>query len=151
MQYEMIAQGKNKQIFATENRDEYLTHFGDEATAFNGLKRRVIPGKGKLHNSICACLFEYLEKNGIRTHFIRVVNERDMLVRRENMLPVTVVIRNTAAGDFCNRLGIAKGTAFAHPVAEYHLKSDELGHPLINISQITALNLMKEETLLAMQ
>ena len=143
----IVFRGKNKQICQTDDPDVYLTVFTDEATAYDGLKRRIIPGKGALHCSICTRLFELLEENGVHTHFIGTDGECGMLIRKVEMLPVTVVVRNIAAGAICERLGVARGKQFRVPITEFHMKSDLLGHPMVNESQLEALEILDEDTL----
>ena len=147
----IVFRGKNKQICQTDDPGIYLSLFTDEATAYDGLKRRIIPGKGALHCSICARFFELLGRSGVRTHYIGTDGECGMLIRKVEMLPVTVVVRNIAAGAICEKLGVARGTQFSTPVTELHLKSDKLNHPMVNESQLEALGILDGDTLEAMR
>lgn len=138
---EMIYEGKAKQVFRTDNPDLYVVYFKDDATAFNGQKRGTIADKGVLNNKISAFFFQLLARQGVPSHFVELIGEREMLVKKLQIIPVEVVVRNIAAGSLAKRLGLAEGTALPVTVLEYYYKSDELGDPLINDYHIAALNL----------
>lgn len=141
----MLYEGKAKQIFETENKDEYLVHYKDDATAFNGEKKGTIQDKGVLNNKITSFFFELLAKEGIPTHFIKRINDRDQLVKALKIIPLEVVTRNIMAGSLAKRVGKPEGTPCAVPVVELYLKDDELGDPLINHFHIQALGLATPE------
>ncbi len=151
----MLYEGKAKQVFLTENPQEYNVHYKDDATAFNGEKKAQIAGKGKLNNAISNHIFTMLEEKGIKTHFIRQINETDVLVKKVTILPLEVIIRNISAGSFCKRLGVEEGIVLAEPIFELCYKRDDLGDPIINDDHAVALNLatraeiahMRQETL----
>lgn len=151
----MLYEGKAKQVFLTEDENEYLIHYKDDATAFNGLKKETIDEKGILNNAISAHVFELLEKEGIKTHYLKKINDRDMLVKKVEILQLEVIIRNVAAGSICKRLGLEEGREFSAPIFELCWKNDEYGDPLINDDHAISLGLatkeeiehLKEETL----
>jgi len=151
----MLYEGKAKQVFLTDNQGEYIVHFKDDATAFNGIKKEKIAGKGELNNSISSLIFEMLEKEGIKTHFIKKVNSNDMLVKKVSILPLEIIIRNVSAGSLAKRLGIEEGIEFEEPVFELCYKRDDLGDPIINDDHAVILGLasrveieqIKKETL----
>lgn len=144
---EMLYEGKAKQVFLTEKEDQYLIHYKDDATAFNGEKKEVIMGKGELNLAISTIIFEMLEKNGITTHYIKTLNNRDMLVKKVKILPLEVIIRNISAGSICKRLDLQEGLAFREPIFEISYKNDDLGDPLINDDHAVALGLIEREEL----
>ena len=131
----LLYEGKAKQVYATDNKDEYIVHYKDDATAFNGEKHDTILGKGVLNNKISSFFFELLKKEGIPTHFIRREDDRNQLVL------------NIAAGSMAKRFGIEEGTPLKHPILEFCYKNDELGDPFANESQITALGWATQEQL----
>jgi len=141
----MLYEGKAKQVFETENGDEYLVHYKDDATAFNGAKKGTISGKGVLNNKMSAFFFEMLEKEGVPTHFVKLVNDRDMLVKALRIIPLEVIVRNIAAGSLAKRLGLEEGTPMALPVIETSYKNDELGDPMVNHYHIAAMELATAE------
>lgn len=120
--------------------DAFIVEFKDDATAFDGKKRGQIAGKGLCNNRISAALFELLEHEGVPTHFVRTLGDREMLVRRLDIIPVEVVVRNVAAGSLAKRLGLDEGTPMARPVLELYYKSDALGDPMINRYHVRAMN-----------
>ncbi|MQL53466.1 phosphoribosylaminoimidazolesuccinocarboxamide synthase [Desulfofundulus thermobenzoicus] len=148
---ELLYEGKAKKIYRTDDPDVYLVEYKDDATAFNGLKKGTISGKGELNNRISAHFFHLLEEKGIATHFLEQVSEREMLVRTLEIIPIEVVVRNIAAGSLAKRLGLEEGTALPRPVVEYYYKSDELGDPMINDDHIAALNLATPDELAALK
>ncbi|MBP2027106.1 phosphoribosylaminoimidazole-succinocarboxamide synthase [Acetoanaerobium pronyense] len=151
----MLYEGKAKQVFLTDKEGEYIVHFKDDATAFNGVKKEKITGKGELNNAISSLIFEMLEKEGIKTHFIKKINSNDMLVKKVNILPLEVIIRNLSAGSLSKRLGLEEGIEFEEPVFELCYKRDDLADPIINDDHAVILGLasrveieqIKKETL----
>jgi len=138
----LLYEGKAKRVYeVVERPDAYLVEYKDDATAFNGEKRGQITNKGSLNNRISAALFAVLQQQGIVTHFITTLSEREMLVRRVNIIPIEVVTRNVAAGSLAKRLGLAEGTELTRTVVEFYYKDDALGDPLINRSHALALAL----------
>lgn len=138
---EMLYEGKAKQVFRTDHPDLYVVYFKDDATAFNGQKKGTITDKGVLNNKISAFFFQLLDRQGVPSHFVEQLGDREMLVKKLQIIPVEVVVRNIAAGSLAKRLGLGEGTALPVTVLEYYYKSDELGDPLINDYHIAALNL----------
>ncbi|MCM0758416.1 phosphoribosylaminoimidazolesuccinocarboxamide synthase [Sporomusa paucivorans] len=138
-------EGKAKQVFATENPDELLVYFKDDATAFNGEKRGTIGNKGVLNNKISTFFFNLLSEKGIPHHFIKMLSEREMLVKKLDILPVEVVVRNIAAGSLAKRIGWEEGRKLPSTVIELYYKDDNLGDPLINNYHIKALGLASPE------
>jgi phosphoribosylaminoimidazole-succinocarboxamide synthase len=134
-------EGKAKQVFSTENPDELLVYFKDDATAFNGEKRGTIGNKGVLNNKISTFFFNLLGEKGIPHHFIKMLSEREMLVKKLDILPVEVVVRNIAAGSLAKRIGWEEGRKLPSTVIELYYKDDKLGDPLINNYHIKALGL----------
>lgn len=137
----LIYEGKGKRLYATENPDEAVVFYRDETFAFHGLKRGRIIGKGEINNLICEYIFTMLAEHGVPNHFIRRVDSRCSLVKRVEILPVTIKVRNIAAGRLAERLGITEGTHLRNPVVELCLKNEELDYPFLNMTHITALNL----------
>ncbi len=132
-----IREGKAKILFATDQpSDLIIQYFKDDATAFNALKKGQIKDKGILNNTVSGWVFRYLEKKGIPTHFVDQLSDREMLVRKVEIIPVEIVVRNRAAGSICKRLGVEKGMTFSSPLLEYFYKSDALGDPLIGETHI---------------
>lgn len=142
---EELYEGKAKKVYRTSARDLYIIEFKDDATAFDGKKKAVIPRKGILNNAISSHFFRYLEEKGVPTHFVAQLNEREMLVKALEIIPVEVVVRNLAAGSIARRLGIEEGIKFEQPVLEFYYKSDALGDPMINEYHVRALKLAKAE------
>lgn len=143
----MLYEGKAKQVFETENKDEYLVHYKDDATAFNGEKKGTIHDKGVLNNKISAFFFELLSKEGVPNHFIKRLNDRDQLVKKLQILPLEVIVRNIVAGSLSKRLGIEEGTPCKQPILEFCYKNDDLGDPFVNEDQILALDWATKEQL----
>lgn len=144
-------EGKAKQVFATENPDELLVYFKDDATAFNGEKRGTIQSKGVLNNKISIFFFNLLGEKGIPHHFIKMLSEREMLVKKLDILPVEVVVRNIAAGSLAKRIGWEEGRKLPSTVVELYYKNDELGDPLINDYHIKAMGLATAEQVETME
>ena len=129
---EMMYEGKAKQVFRTSDDDKVIVHYKDDATAFNGEKKGQIDSKGELNNAITSMLFELLAKKGVKTHFIKKLNERDQLCKKVKIIPIEVIVRNVAAGSMAKRLGLEEGTPLKTTVFELSYKNDDLGDPLIN-------------------
>ena len=129
---EMLYEGKAKQIYRTNKEDEVIVYYKDDATAFNGEKKGQIHDKGVMNNNITSILFEQLEAQGIKTHFIKKLNDREQLCKKVEIIPLEVIVRNVAAGSMAKRLGLEEGTALKTTVFEFSYKDDELGDPLIN-------------------
>lgn len=142
---QMIYEGKAKKVYQTDNPDLLIIEYKDDATAFDGKKRGLIPNKGILNNKISSIFFELLEKNGIRTHFVRMLSEREMLVKSVKIIPVEVIVRNIVAGSLSKRLGLSEGTPLSTTVLEFCYKSDELGDPMINHYHVLAMNLASRQ------
>ena len=138
---EMLYEGKAKQVFATENPDIVMVHYKDDATAFNGLKKGTITGKGVINNRVTNFMMKKLEAAGIPTHFVEELNDRDTLVKKVSIVPLEVIIRNISAGSFAKRFGVDEGIVFENPTIEYSYKNDDLGDPMINTAQALALKL----------
>ena len=140
-----LYEGKAKKVFLTETPDILIVSYKDSATAFNGEKKGSIKGKGEINNRMTNYLFRLLEKEGIPTHYIKELSGRETAVKRVEIVPLEVIIRNVAAGSFSTRLGIAEGTVLKEPTIEFSYKNDALGDPLINSSFARALGLASEE------
>ncbi|MGM0446571.1 MAG: phosphoribosylaminoimidazolesuccinocarboxamide synthase [Bacillota bacterium] len=141
---EMIYEGKAKKIYSTEEDDKVVIHYKDDATAFDGKKKGQIKSKGKFNLEISNIFFMLLEDNDIKTHLIRQINDTDILVKKVDIIPIEVVLRNIAAGSLAKRLGLEEGTKLNRPILEYYYKDDELGDPLINRYHIIERNLATE-------
>ena len=142
---EMLYEGKAKQVFATENPDIVMVHYKDDATAFNGLKKGTITGKGVINNRVTNFMMKKLEAAGIPTHFVEELNDRDTLVKKVSIVPLEVIIRNISAGSFAKRFGVEEGIVFENPTIEYSYKNDDLGDPMINTAQALAFKLATPE------
>lgn len=143
----MLYEGKAKQVFETEDKDVYLVHYKDDATAFNGEKKGTIHDKGVLNNKIASFFFGLLMEKGVPNHFIKRVNDRDQLVKRLEILPLEVIVRNIVAGSLAKRLGIEEGTPCKQPIMELCYKNDDLGDPFVNEDQVLALGWATREQL----
>ncbi|MCI9292820.1 MAG: phosphoribosylaminoimidazolesuccinocarboxamide synthase [Erysipelotrichaceae bacterium] len=141
----MIYEGKAKKVFATDQDDIVLVSYKDDATAFNGEKKGTILGKGVVNNRMSNFLMQKLEEQGVPTHYVEECNERDTLVKKVEIVPLEVIIRNKACGSFSKRYGVAEGTELSIPTIEFSYKNDDLGDPLINDSHALALNLATQE------
>ena len=130
---EKLYEGKAKILYKTSDPDLLIQYFKDDASAFDGKKKGTIVDKGVMNNHMSSRIFEYLEENGVKTHFVKNLNDREMLVKNLDIIPVEVVLRNVAAGSLCKRLGIEEGRVFEEqPILEFFYKSDPLGDPMIN-------------------
>jgi phosphoribosylaminoimidazole-succinocarboxamide synthase len=144
-QLEMMYEGKAKQVFATDDPTLAVIHYKDDATAFNGLKKGTIVGKGVVNNLVSNHLFKMLEANGVKTHLVEQLNERDSVVRRVSIVPIEVIVRNIAAGSLSKRLGLPEGTKLKTTVLEYCYKNDDLGDPMVNNYHILAAGFATQE------
>lgn len=147
----LLYEGKAKTVFETDNPNELLVYFKDDATAFNGEKHGTIEGKGVINNKLSEFFFKQLKDRGIKNHFVEKVSEREMLVKKLDMIKLEVVVRNFVAGSLVKRLGLEEGTPLTVPVVEYYYKSDELGDPMLNRWHIMALDLAKIDELNQME
>jgi phosphoribosylaminoimidazole-succinocarboxamide synthase len=144
---EMLYEGKAKKVFKTDDPKLYIVDYKDDATAFNGEKKGTIAEKGVVNNTMSAIIFEMLEQKGVPTHMVKLLSDRETLVKAVKILPLEVIIRNVAAGSFSKRYGVEEGTPLAKAALEFSYKKDELGDPLINDDHILALELATEEQL----
>ncbi|ADH60383.1 phosphoribosylaminoimidazole-succinocarboxamide synthase [Thermoanaerobacter mathranii subsp. mathranii str. A3] len=142
---ELLYEGKAKKVYKTEEENFYIIEYKDDATAFNGLKKGTIAEKGVVNNKVSAILFTLLEKNNIPTHYVKRLSDREMLVKKVEIFPLEVIVRNYAAGSICKRLGLEEGLKFKTPVLEFSYKNDELKDPMINEYHIQALELATKE------
>jgi len=142
---EMMYEGKAKQVYATDDPALAVIHYKDDATAFNGLKKGTVVGKGVVNNLVSNHFFKLLAGHGIESHFVEQLNERDSLVRRVEIVPVEVIVRNIAAGSLSKRIGYPEGTKLRCTVLEYCYKDDDLGDPMINETHIAAMGLATAE------
>lgn len=138
---EQIYEGKAKKVFATDDPEIVIVDYKDDATAFNGEKRGTIVGKGVINNQMTNHLMRKLEENGIPTHFVEELSERETAVKKVSIVPLEVIVRNLSAGSFSKRYGVEEGIVFEQPTIEFSYKSDELGDPLINDYHAVALKL----------
>lgn len=145
MEKKPLYEGKAKKVYATDKPDEYLVYYKDDATAFNGIKKGTILNKGVLNNKISAFFFNLLGQHGIPHHFIRQISDREMIVKKLEILPIEVVVRNIAAGSLAKRIGWEEGRKMPTTVLELYYKNDDLGDPLINEYHIKALGLASPE------
>ena len=129
---EKLHEGKAKILYATDAPDKVIQYFKDDASAFDGKKKGTIVDKGVMNNHISSRIFQFLENEGVKTHFVETLNDREMLVKKLDIIPVEVVLRNIAAGSLCKRLGIDEGMVLDKPILEFFYKSDPLGDPMIN-------------------
>ncbi len=144
---EQLYEGKAKKVFKTDDPDVYIVAYKDDATAFNGLKKGTITGKGSINNRVTNHLMRMLEEKGIPTHFVRELSDRETAVRRVTIVPIEVIVRNIAAGSLSKRLGIEEGTKLKTTVLEYSYKNDELGDPMINTYHAFAMGLATADEL----
>ena len=144
---QQLYEGKAKKVFATENPDLLIVSYKDDATAFNGEKKGTIIGKGVVNNRVTNHLMKYLEANGIPTHFVEELNDRETVVKKVSIVPLEVIVRNIAAGSLAKRLGLEEGTPLKRTVLEYCYKDDALGDPMVNEYHILAMEYATEEEL----
>ena len=136
---EQLYEGKAKKVFATDDPTLVLVDYKDDATAFNGLKKGTIEGKGVINNRVTNHLMRLLEKNGVPTHLVKELSPRETLVKKVQIVPLEVIVRNVAAGSLSKRLGLPEGTPMAKTVLEFCYKDDELGDPMVNQYHIAAM------------
>ncbi len=142
---DMLYEGKAKKVFRTDDDNLYIVQYKDDATAFNGLKKGTIVGKGIVNNRMSNHMFRLLEKDGVPTHYVEELSERETLVKKVEIVPIEVIVRNIAAGSLSKRLGLPEGTKLNTTVLEYCYKDDELGDPMINDYHIAAMGLATKE------
>ncbi len=142
---ELMYEGKAKKVYATDDPAYCIVSYKDDATAFNGEKKGTIVGKGVVNNRMSNFMFKLLEKNGVPTDFVEELNDRDTVLKKVEIVPLEVIIRNKAAGSFSKRFGVAEGTPLKQPTLEFCLKDDALGDPMINNSQIFGIGAATEE------
>ncbi len=136
-----LYEGKAKKVYATNDDSLVIVSYKDDATALDGLKKGTIAGKGAINNRMSNYLMKLLEKNGVKTHFVEELNDRETVVKKVSIVPLEVIIRNISAGSFAKRYGVAEGIVFAEPTIEFSYKNDELHDPLINSYHALALGL----------
>ena len=144
---EALYEGKAKIIYATEKPNEYLVYYKDDATAGNGAKRGTITDKGIMNNKMTAFFFDLLAKEGIAHHYVSMPSDREMIVKKLNMIPLEVIVRNVAAGSLAKRLGLEEGVPMPMPIIEYCYKNDDLGDPMLNRYHIRAINIATDAEL----
>lgn len=142
---ELLYEGKAKRVFTTDDPNVLMVDYKDDATAFNGLKKGSISGKGAINNRVTNFMMMLLEKEGVPTHFVEELSERQTLVKKVSIVPLEVIIRNISAGSFAKRYGVEEGIVFSEPTIEFSYKNDDLGDPLINSYHALALNLATKE------
>lgn len=142
---EKLYEGKAKEVYTTDKANEYIIRYKDDATAGNGEKKATISGKGELNLAITSAIFKMIEENGIKTHYIETLNNRDMRVKKVTILPLEVIVRNISAGSFAKRYGVEEGIVFEHPTFELSYKNDDLGDPLMTEDHAIALGLVTKE------
>lgn len=142
---EQVYEGKAKKVYATDDPDIVIVSYKDDATAFNGLKKGTIVGKGVVNNKVSNHFFKLLESMGIPTHYVQQLSDRETAVKKVDIVPVEVIVRNKAAGSFSKRMGVEEGTELKCAILEYSYKNDELGDPLINSYYVRALGLATDE------
>ncbi|UYO64225.1 phosphoribosylaminoimidazolesuccinocarboxamide synthase [Acetobacterium wieringae] len=142
---EQLYEGKAKKVFKTDNPNEFIIEYKDDATAFNGEVKGSIGGKGVINNKMTGVIFTMLEEKGIPTHFVKVLSENEQLVKAVTIFPLEVIIRNTAAGSICKRLGLEEGLKLKSPIFEFCYKNDDFGDPVINDYHAIAMKLATAE------
>ena len=142
---EQLYEGKAKKVFATDDANLVIVDYKDDATAFNGEKKGTITGKGVINNVMSNHMFQLLEQQGVPTHFVEQLSERETLVKKVSIVPLEVIIRNIAAGSFAKRFGVEEGIVFDEPTIEFSYKNDELGDPLMNAYHAIALKAATRE------
>ena len=142
---EQLYEGKAKKVFATADKNLVIVSYKDDATAFNGLKKGTIEGKGVINNKMSNFLMQILEKEGVKTHFVEELSDRETVVKKVSILPLEVIIRNISAGSFAKHYGVKEGVVFAEPTIEFSYKNDDLGDPLLNEYHALALGLATKD------
>ena len=145
MSNKLIYSGKAKDILATDDEDVIVAHYKDQATAFNGVKKEQIVGKGVLNNQISTFIFEKLNAAGVATHFIEKISDTDQLNKKVKIIPLEVVLRNYTAGSFSKRFGVEEGIALETPIVEFYYKNDDLDDPFINDEHVKFLKIANDE------
>src|SRR5881394_3263612 len=148
---ELLYEGKAKKIYSTDDENIVLVEYKNSATAFNGVKKAEIEGKGRLNNQITSLIFVKLKEQGIDSHFIEQISETEQLVKKVKIIPLETVVRNVAAGSFSKRLGIEEGRPLTKPIVEFYYKDDELGDPLVTTDHILELGLASLEEIAVLQ
>tara|TARA_B100001989_G_scaffold51971_1_gene33828 strand:- start:1633 stop:2361 length:729 start_codon:yes stop_codon:yes gene_type:complete len=146
-EFELVYEGKAKKVFSHNDEDKVIIEFKDDATAFNALKKAKFEGKGKLNCLISARIFELLIKNNIPTHFLELKNDNSMIAKRIKVIPLEIVLRNTAYGSLCKQTTIKSGTVLEKPLIDIYLKNDELNDPLITKDRIELMNILSSKDL----
>ena len=144
---EQLYEGKAKKVFATDDANLVIVDYKDDATAFNGEKKGTITGKGVINNVMSNHMFQLLEQQGVPTHFVEQLSERETLVKKVSIVPLEVIIRNISAGSFAKRFGVEEGIELKEPVLEYFLKNDDLHDPFVNDDDLVALGVCTREDL----
>ena len=144
---EQLYEGKAKKVFATNDPDLVIVDYKDDATAFNGEKKGTISGKGVINNKMTNYMFKMLEKEGVPTHLVEEISDRETIVKKVSIVPLEVIIRNVAAGSFSKRMGVEEGKQLLCPILEYSYKNDDLGDPFINDYYALALGIATKEEL----
>lgn len=144
---EQLYEGKAKKVYATTDANCCIVSYKDDATAFNGLKKGTIMGKGAINNRVTNYLMQLLEKNGIPTHFVEEINDRETIVKKVSIVPLEVIVRNIAAGSLAKRIGLEEGTKMKQTVLEFCYKDDNLGDPMVNEYHILAMEWATKEEL----
>ncbi len=142
---QQLYEGKAKKVYATADENLYIVSYKDDATAFNGLKKGTIAGKGVINNRMSNMLMQMLEQHGVPTHFVKELSDRDTLVKKVSIVPLEVIIRNISAGSFAKHYGVEEGIVFDEPTIEFSYKNDDLGDPLLNRYHALALKLATKE------
>ena len=142
---EQLYEGKAKKVYATDDTEVVIVSYKDDATAFNGLKKGTISGKGAINNRMTNNLMRRLEHKGVPTHYVEELNDRETAVKKVSIVPLEVIVRNISAGSFAKRYGVEEGIVFDEPTFEFSYKNDDLGDPLLNTSHALALKLATRE------
>lgn len=142
---DLLYEGKAKKVYKTDDEDVLIVDYKDDATAFNGLKKGTIVGKGAINNRMTNHIFKLIEKEGVPTHLIEELSDRETAVKKVEIVPLEVIVRNVAAGSFSKRMGVEEGTKLLCPILEFSYKNDDLGDPFINDYYALALGLATKE------
>ena len=142
---EQLYEGKAKKVWATDDENIVIVDYKDDATAFNGIKKGTIAGKGVVNNKMSTYLMQILEKHGVKTHFVEELNDNETVVKKVSIVPLEVIIRNISAGSFAKRFGVEEGIVFAEPTIEFSYKNDDLHDPLMNAYHAIALGVATRE------
>ena len=142
---ELLYEGKAKKVWSTEDENLCIVDYKDDATAFNGLKKGTIQGKGAINNRVSNFMMRLLEQEGVPSHYVEELSDRETLVKKVSIVPLEVIIRNISAGSFAKNYGVEEGIVFEEPTIEFSYKNDDLGDPLINAYHAIALKLASKE------